>query len=81
MNLISSYFNPSISKPRITKGLKGKITSESPSIIWDSTESEGNNYQSKSSYSLDEVERVKQDFAANFGNLRKYPKMSDKDWE
>lgn len=36
---------------------------------------------SVNNYSLEEIEIIREDFKVNVINLRKYPKMTEKDWE
>lgn len=82
MNLISTYFNSSVEESYMPDDLvKGKITLKSPTIIWDYADSKEKVYPVKCAYSVEELERNRQDLITNYNNLRKYPKMTKKDWE
>ncbi len=79
MNLISSYYNSTMSEAIGTKALQRKITTKSPSVIW--VRDNVDNDKKVIGFSLKDIEKVRLDFKANFNNLRKYPKMTEIDWK
>lgn len=87
--MLQSYNNPIMSKTNVTKKLANIRAKETNggildlNVVWinDEIVREIEITTSISGYSLEEVEKVRQDFKENFKNLRKYPRMTEKDWE